>query len=235
MITFAEATYIAQRKLYYGQQQPQTQMLPQRVQASPQQQAFYNQQQFNLLQQQQQPTVHSGHVMSHAGYVQAHPQRQQQPHSYANVNMGPEVIDGQFVSRDRMPTVDAAMMGVRRGQKVTGIGGNPELAAQIASLATRRNSQKEMTPPTQGGEEFVPFQRTQRSYTVSGPHSVSGHYPGVLYCMAACAVQCTVCKLQPFGCSTLCTALHGRVCMLHRVVLLLSLCHECYTGHSTFQ
>lgn len=197
MITLAEAMYIAQRKLYYGQQQ--SQMQPQRVLASPQQQAFYNQQQFNLLQQQ--PPTHSGHVMSQAGYVQAHPQRQQQPHSYANVGVGPEVIDGQFMSRDRSPTVDTAMMGMRRGQKVTGIGGNPELAAQIASLATRRNSQKDMTPPSQGGEEFVPFQRTQRSYTVSGPHPVSGHYPGVLYCMAVCAVQHTVCmhpKLQPF-------------------------------------
>ena len=129
-------------------------------------------------------------MMSHAGNMQAHPQwqQQQQPPSY--VNMGPEVIDGQFVSRDRSPTVDAAMMGMRRGQRGAGIGGNPELAAQIASLATRRNSQKDMTPPTMGGEDFAPQQRSHRSYTVSAPHPVSSRHqqPGLLHRMAVCVV-----------------------------------------------
>ena len=80
-------------------------------------------------------------------------------------------MDGQGLFRERVPSFDG---GFKRGIKPVGIGGNADLAAQIASMATRRSLKRDS--PSGGGypgavDDMPPQMRTQRANTIAGFHT----------------------------------------------------------------
>ena len=80
-------------------------------------------------------------------------------------------MDGQGLFRERVPSFDG---GFKRGIKPKGIGGNADLAAQIASMATRRSLKRDS--PSGGGypgavDDMPPQMRTQRANTIAGFHT----------------------------------------------------------------